>query len=113
MSKVMNELDEKIINYDLKMGLFIAVFIGIVLSFKLALIFMLGLIISIINLITTKFIIIKWTNKLIIILSTLLRIMLVVMISIPFIYEMGTILAYLLGYSSHFIFLMIYCLRNN
>lgn len=113
MCKDMNELRNKIIKYDLLVGLFMSLFIGLSLTFKCAIIYYLGIMIAIINFKISSILIEKLTitgNSFLLILISFFRIIAVVSVALPFVGKIEWISIYLLGFTSHLIIMMIYCM---
>lgn len=113
MDKDMNQLGKKIIKNDLLVGLFMSVFIGLILTFKCAVIYYLGLAIGVINFKVSSILIEKLSIKgktFLIILFSQLKIATIVLLSIPFVGKLEWIGSYLFGFISHFIFMTIYCI---
>lgn len=115
MSKEMNRIQKNGIKYDIFGGVIFSLMVFLITDLKCALVFLLGLAISLINFIISGRIIerllIEKKSKFFT-LTYILKIITVLVFAMPFIWELKTILAYMLGYISHFIFLMIYWIRN-
>ena len=115
MSKEMNKTFKIMIKYDLIGGIIITIILWCLINYKIAFIFLLGLLVSLLNGIISG-IILEYSltkNKSIILsLSYFLRISLILIVSLPFIKNLNTIISYILGYTSHFGFLLIYWIKN-
>jgi ATP synthase protein I len=115
MSREMKALIKSMIKYDLIGGVIFALIISLPFSFELASIFYLGVLIALINFILSGIILeysIKRKGKVLLILSYTIRIIIILAIATLFITNLHKILAYILGYISHFILLTIYWLRK-
>lgn len=113
MCKEMNEFGKKIINYDLLVGLFMSLFIGLILTFKCAIIYYIGLVIAAINFKVSSYLVERFSmsgKAFILILASFIRIAIIVLVAVPFIGKLEWIGSYLFGFTSHFIFMMIYCI---
>lgn len=116
MSREMNNLIRKMIKYDLIGGFISVLIISSIFNIKGALIFFLGLIVSLINAIVSGFILENSLQKgkgLLLPLSFLVRIGIILLIAFPFYSEFEEILFYILGYISHFLFLLISIFDKN
>lgn len=105
MSKEMNKMMTKITKYDMICGLFMSLIIGIVLNREVALAFLLGIFIAIVNYIITVYVTAKWLgkNNFKIIIITILRISFVTICALPYMYIFNLIIAYLVGFTFHFL----------
>lgn len=114
MSKDMNKLWLKITKYNIRLGLFIFLFIGFLISKKIAIIYLFGVLIALINSIVRLKTITFWLNsrKVLLSLTSVLRIVIVALCVIPFINEFSLVIAYILGFITHQI-VMIYCTIKN
>ena len=111
MSKEMNKLMAKVTKYDMICGLFLSLIIGVVLNREIALAFLLGIIVAMVNYIVSVYATTKWMTKKPskMLITTILRIFFVTICAVPFTYNFEPILAYLLGFTLHFI-LLGYCI---
>lgn len=115
MSREMKALIKAMIKYDLIGGVIFALIISLPFSFKLASIFYLGVVVALVNFVSSGIILeycIREKKKLLLILSYTIRIIIILAIATLFISNLHKILAYILGYISHFILLIIYWLRK-
>lgn len=115
MSKEMNSIFKVMIKYDLIGGIVLAAILYSFIDFKILLILLLGLLVSLINSLANGFLLeYSLNNKknIILLLSYFLRIIIIIIISIPFIKDQNKIMAYILGYTSHFGFLFIYWIKR-
>lgn len=115
MSKEMNSIFKIMIKYDLVGGIILSGILYWFMDLEILTIFLLGLLISLINSLANGFILeYSLSNKknVILLLSYFIRIILIITISIPFIKDQDKIIAYILGYTSHFGFLSIYWLKK-
>lgn len=104
MSKEMNNIHYKNIKYDLLCGLFLSLIIVIFYSLIPALIFMLGVVISLINFRLNEYFTEKWllNNGPLLALVSIIRIAIVVAIVIPFVKNIPFVVAYLAGFITHY-----------
>lgn len=110
MSKEMNKLQSEITKYDMMSGLFMSLIIGVIFSLQVALVYILGVMIGSTNFIVSVQATTKWlTNKnSLILITTFLRIFIVAAVVIPFVNRPKLLVAYLVGFLSHYI-VLIYC----
>ena len=110
MSKEMNKLRLKVTKYDIMSGLFMSLIIGLILSFKLAIVFLLGIIISMLNFRVSSMAYEKVleNEKKGFLISTLLRIAIIIGIAFALRNDYELIISYLAGFITHFP-VLIYC----
>lgn len=110
MNNEMNELGFKISKYDLISGIIISLIIQRVFSFNHAMIYLLGVLIGITNFLVSIYSNKRWfvNNNTLLITSTIVRLLLVSILIIPFRGEASLIVAYAAGFTSHLVSLM-YC----
>ena len=110
MSKEMNKLTVKITKYDMMSGLFMSLIIALVFSVKIALVYMLGIIVGNANFALSVYATNKWLmdNRIFLILITFFRIIAVAVMIIPFIHSIELVFAYIIGFLCHFL-VLIYC----
>ena len=108
MNKDMNKLKKNITKYDIRYGLFIFLFIGLFISKKTAVIYIFGVVIALINFLTSVYTTCKWmgTKNDILFMTTVLRILVVVACIFPFIHNIKLLLAYVSGLVTHSILLI-------
>ncbi|MEG0642039.1 MAG: hypothetical protein RR515_05525 [Clostridium sp.] len=113
MSKEMNNLRWKITKYDMMSGLFMSLIIGVIFSFQVAIVYILGVAIGATNFIASIYAVNKWllNNKVLIISTTFLRIFIISFLILPFIHEPKLLIAYIGGFISHYV-VLIYCSIN-
>lgn len=112
----MKRLIGGIFKYDLIAGFIFSVIISIFLTLKIGAIFFLGILIALINFFASGIILeycILKNKRILLISSYFIRISIILMIALIFINKLNTLLAYILGYISHFVLLIIYSLINN
>lgn len=110
MSREMNNLIKKMIKYDLIGGFISVLIILLVFKLKYSLIFSLGLIVALINAIISGIVIERLLIKgkgALYALSFIIKIGIILIIAFPFYNDFKEILSYILGYISHFLFLVI------
>ena len=108
MNKDMNKLKSKITKYDIGIGLFIFLFIGLFISKKTAVIYMFGVVIALINFLISMYAKYKWmgTKNDIVLMLTVLRVLVVVACVLPFIHNINLVIAYVSGLITHSILLI-------
>lgn len=99
MSKEMNNLKRKITKYDMLVGLFMSLIISSIFSFKPAIVFFLGITVGMLNYLAISFSTIRWIhkNKILILTTSILRVLLVLVVILPFIHNVILVLFYLVG----------------
>lgn len=115
MSKEMYSMFKTMIKYDLIGGLLVFVILYSFIKIEVLLVLFLGLIVSLINNLVNGIILeysLKKQKPLILSLNYFIRISVILIIAIPFIENQNKILAYILGYTSHFGFLFIYWIKK-
>lgn len=114
MSKEMNKLLKDTTKFDLTTGLLISLLIIVLSSFTNAIIYFVGICVSLCNFIGSGYVITKLTsttkNKsgIISFLITFLRLGLVLICAVPFIYDVKKIAFYMFGFISHYLVLISY-----
>lgn len=114
MSKDMNKLWLKITKYSIRLGLFIFLFIGFFISKKVAIIYLFGVLIALINSIVRLKTITFWlcSKKILLLITSVLRVIIVALCVIPFINNFLSVISYILGIITHQV-VMIYCTIKN
>ncbi|NLL30175.1 MAG: hypothetical protein GX258_03865 [Clostridiales bacterium] len=115
MSKEMKSLLKIMIKYDLLGGLILAVILSKAVNIKFSIIFLFGDIISLINAIASGFLLeytLKNNKSFLLVISYVLRILIIVILAIPFLNNLMNLIAYILGYTIHFIFQTIYWIKK-
>lgn len=116
MSQEMKRLIQGVCKYDLILGFIFSIIVSMFLTLKIGAIFFLGILIALINFFASGLILeycIFKNKKILLILSYFLRISIILIIALLFINNLNTLLAYILGYISHFVLLIIYTLIHN
>lgn len=114
MSKEMNKLLKDTMKFDLATGLLISLLIVLLSSFTNAIIYFVGICVSLCNFIGSGYVITKLIsttkNKsgIISFLITFLRLGLVLICAVPFIYDVKKIAFYMFGFISHYLVLISY-----
>lgn len=114
MSKEMNKLLKDTTKFDLTTGLLISLLIIVLSSFTNAIIYFVGICVSLCNFIGSGYVITKLIsttkNKsgIISFLITFLRLGLVLICAVPFIYDVKKIAFYMFGFISHYLVLISY-----
>ena len=111
MSKEMNKLKDKITKLDINCGLFMSLIIGLVFTFNLAITYLLGVILAILNFRFGIKFAEKWmfTDKFMLVITSIIRIS--ILASVVFILradKLSFIISYMLGLLSHYP-VLIYC----
>lgn len=115
MSREMNNIISKMIKYDLIAGFIFVLILSPVFNIKVALIFFLGLIVSLINTIANGLIIeysFKNDKSTLLAISYFIRIAIIILIALPFLNNLIQLLSYILGYVSHFVFVVFYWMKK-
>ena len=116
MDKEMNKLLMHMVQYDLVSGLFISLIIGIISTFSNAGIYLVGISVSAINFFVSGYVISKYLRKgkkqLFIIASYFLRMGFIIITILPFVKNMNFMIFYIIGFSSHYIILMAFSIKN-
>lgn len=115
MSREMNKIIIKMIKYDLIAGFIFVLILSLLFNLKMALIFFLGLMISLINT-TINGLVIEYSllkdKKILLPLSYIFRIIVIILIALPFLNNLIQLLLYISGYLTHFLFIVIYWVKN-
>lgn len=110
MSKEMNNLKCKVTKYNMIIGLFMSLIIGIIFKSTMGIVFALGIIMATLNFLLNLYSITTWLgiNNFNIILSYVFRIGAVVGCIIPFVNNFKLVASYLIGFIFHYT-VLIYC----
>lgn len=115
MSREMNNLLRKMIKCDLVGGLISALIVSLLVNLQIASIFFMGILVALVNFLVSG-IILEYSlirdKKLLIIMSYFIKIIVIVCLALPFMYNLQKLIAYVGGYISHFILLTFYWLKN-
>lgn len=115
MSREMKNIISNMMKYDLIAGFIFVLILYYFFNLKVALIFFLGLMISLINS-TINGLVIEYSllrdKKLLLPLSYIFRIIAIVLIATPFLNNLIQLLSYISGYLTHFLLVMIYWLKK-
>lgn len=100
-----NELQRKVVKYEIFVGVFISILLAVIFSFKVSASYLLGTIVSLANFIMSVYVFNKWLGKknCYILISSLFRVIFVGVMAIPFINNLKLLIAYLLAYIIHLI----------
>lgn len=115
MSREMNNIISKMIKYDLLAGFIFVLILSLFFNIKVALIFFLGLMVSLINTIANGLIIehsFKKDKSTLLAISYFIRIAIIILIALPFLNNLIQLLSYILGYVSHFVFVVFYWMKK-
>jgi len=115
MSREMKRVISSMVKYDFIAGFIFVLILSLIFNLKIAFIFLLGLIVSLINTsangVIIEYAILK-NKKIFLLLSYIFRIILIILIALPFIGDFIQIISYISGYICHLILVVIYWLRN-
>lgn len=115
MSREMNTIISKMIKYDLIAGFIFVLILSRIFNLKVALIFLLGLIVSLINT-TVIGLVIEYSllkdKRVLLPLSYIFRITAIILIALPFLNNLIQLLSYISGYVAHFLFIVIYWVKD-
>lgn len=116
MSKEMNKFIKFLIKYDLIGAVVFSLILAMSISIEFAIIYIFGFIISTVNFIIhyilVEGVLVKGKNKLIIPMNYFIRIFFVVLLAIPFANKIENLIAYLIGYISHYVVLVFCGIKN-
>lgn len=116
MSKEVNKFLKEVLKYDLYAGLIISLILSITITTKFSMIYFVGIMVSMINFFVsgkiTKDRLEKQRGGMLFQLSYLIRILIIVIVAIPFMYDLFNITAYMGGFISHFVVLTMYCVKS-
>lgn len=116
MSKNVNSFLYKMIKYDLYGGIILTLILSISVSTKFSIIYFVGVVVALVNFfVSGKIIKNRLSNKRGSMLFTIiyvLRLLIVVGVAIPFTSQLSNLIAYVMGYLSHFIFVTIYWIKS-
>ncbi|MDU5109019.1 MAG: ATP synthase subunit I [Clostridium sp.] len=115
MSREMKLVILKMIKYDLIAGFIFVLALSFSFNIKVALIFFLGLMVSLVNTIVSGIFIeysLLKSKKLLLPLSYFIRIAVIVLVALPFLDNLIQLLSYISGYLAHFVFVVIYWVKN-
>ena len=103
------------IKYDLIAGFIFVLILSLFFNLKVALIFFLGLMISLINT-SVNGLVIEYSllkdKKILLPLSYVFRIIAIILIALPFLNNLIQLLSYISGYLTHFLLVVIYWLKK-
>ena len=115
MSREMKNTISNMMKYDLKYGFIFVLVLSIFFNLEVALIFFLGLMISLINT-SINGLVIEYSllkdKKILLPLSYVFRIIAIILIALPFLNNLIQLLSYISGYLSHFLLVVIYWLKK-
>lgn len=116
MSIEVNKFLSKMIKYDLYGGIIISLILSIAVSIKFSIIYFIGVIVSLVNFFISGKIMDNRLNKKkggwLFPISYVIRIIIIVGVAMPFMIQLNNLIAYIIGYLSHFIFLAIYWIKS-
>lgn len=116
MSKEMNNLQKKMVKYDLEIGVFISLLIVLLSNFSESAIYFIGICVSLVNFLFSSYINEKLLTGNIIpvlaVLISILKIALILAIAIPFIENVKYVSYYMAGFTSHYLIIIVCCILN-
>lgn len=113
MDKDMNKLIFGMIKYDLVIGVFIFLAIGLGHEFLYAKIYLFGICVALMNFVCSCYVTSKFLNNgTIYLLLSILRITLILITVTPFIKDILYMSYYMMGFVSHYIILVIFGIKN-
>lgn len=116
MSKEVNKFLNGMIKYDLYGGIILSLILSILITTKFSIIYFVGIMVSLVNfLVSGKIIKNKLIEKkggLLFQISYIIRILIVVGLAVPFMNQLINLIAYITGYLSHFVILIIYWVKS-
>lgn len=116
MSKEMNNLLQKAIKNDLGSGLLISLVIGFIYSFMNAGIYLLGICVALTNFLISGKIISNYLGKekkqWIIVITSYLRMALIIITILPMIKNIEYIIYYMIGFISHYLIIVVSNIKN-
>lgn len=115
MSREMNKLISGMIKYDFYGGFIFALIVSLSINLQIASIFLMGVLVALINFSASGILLeysVMRNKRLLLIISYLVRITAIVCLALPFMYNLQKLIAYIIGYIMHFLFLTVYWLKN-
>lgn len=113
MDKDMNKFLFGMVKYDLIIGIFICMSIGVGFSFQYSKIYFFGICVALINFICSFYSITKFlTHGTIFLLISILRIIFILITVMPFMKNINYIIYYMIGFVSHYIIHIIFGIKN-
>ena len=116
MSKVVNKFLNEMIKYDLYGGFIISLILSVVVNTKFAIIYLIGVVVALVNfLISGKIMKNRLSRKksgMLFQISYFIRIVAVVGLAVPFMSQLINLVAYVIGYLSHFVFITVYWIKS-
>lgn len=105
MSKEMNKLQKRITKYNIICGLFMSLIIGLIFNLQIAVIFFIGMLVGLIGYISRAIVVKKWIGRgtFQILITTFIRICLIVALIFPIIYDFKLVISYLVGFMMNFL----------
>lgn len=107
----MNKLILNMVKYDLVIGFAFLLILATFINLKMASIFFLGLIVSLLNAIISGGVLeysLSRSKNILLFFSYIIRILLIIIISLPFLNNLIQLIAYLAGYLLHFVIVVFY-----
>ena len=115
MSREMKRVICNMAKYDFVASFIFVLILSLFFNLKIAFIFLLGLMVSLINTsangVIIEYAILK-NKKIFLLLSYIFRIILIILIALPFMSDFIQIISYISGYICHLMIVVIYWVRN-
>lgn len=109
----MNKLLIGMIKYDLVIGVFVYLAIGLGYNFLYTKIYLYGICVALINFVCSCYITAKFFNNgTVYLLLSMLRITLILITAMPFVQNINFMIYYMTGFVSHYIILVIFGIKN-
>ncbi|MGL5085934.1 MAG: ATP synthase subunit I [Clostridium sp.] len=116
MNKDVNKFLNEMVKYDLYVGIIISLILSVTITTKFSIIYFIGTIVSMVNFFVSGKITKKRLEKkrggVLFSISYFIRHIVVVIVAVPFIFELRNLMAYIVGFLSHFVVLTIYCIKS-
>ena len=111
MNKEMNKILIHMVQYDLVSGLLTSLIIGIISTFSNAGSYLAGIVVAIINFLISTYVISRYLGKQkkqwFIVVSNFLRLGFVIITILPFVKNVSFMVFYIIGFSTHYIIMLI------
>lgn len=116
MSKEMNKFIIAVLKYELVGTIIFSLILSILVDINFSLIIVYGLAISFLNFVSnsliTEYVLKKKKKGIFYPMTYFIRILITVVLAIPIIFSLKTVIAFILGYVSHFVFLTLYWIKS-
>jgi len=108
----MNKQEKRITKYNIILGLFMSLIIGLIFNLQMAVTFFIGVIVGFLGYISRVVVVKKWigSGTIQILFTTFVRICIIVILIIPIMYDLKLVVSYLSGFMINFI-IEGYCIK--